>query len=91
MGDSQPSGVVLNTLEIQAASLAPFALLHRIKGRSVSLQLNNMAAVAYIHHQGGTCGNMLLREVNPTLLGSGNHLQIPKAVYLLGDLNTQTD
>lgn len=49
------------------------SLRHRIKNRSVTLQMDNSAAVAYIQHQGGTCSNTLMNEVEPIMAWAEVH------------------
>lgn len=43
------------------------ALQHKIRGKPVTLQMDNKAAVAYIQCQGGTRSSILLKAVEPVM------------------------
>lgn len=70
-------GMVSNVLEVWADFLALFALHHKIRGKPVSLQMDNRAAFASIQHQEETHSSSLLKEVEPIMSLAESHLQAP--------------
>lgn len=82
---------VSNIIELRAAFQALKAFQDQIRGASVTIQMDNKAAVAYIHHQGGTQNQALLTEVSPIMNWAQQNLTNLTAVYIPAPQNYLAD
>lgn len=81
----------INLLEIRAVYLALSAWSDRLKGLPVRIQSDNVTAVAYINHQGGTRSRAAQREVNRILTWAEKYVPCISAVFIPGIDNWRAD
>ncbi|XP_042562141.1 LOW QUALITY PROTEIN: uncharacterized protein LOC122131476 [Clupea harengus] len=77
----------INVLELRAVLLALRHFLPALVGRHVLVRSDNMSAVYYINHQGGTRSLQCLGVAQQLLQETHQHLLSLRAVYLPGTYN----
>lgn len=81
----------INVLELRAVLLALRHFLPALVGRHVLVRSDNMSAVYYINHQGGTRSLQCLGVAQQLLQETHQHLLSLRAVYLPGTYNRAAD
>ena len=81
----------INVLELRAVLLALRHFLPALVGRHVLVRSDNMSAVYYINHQGGTKSLQCLGVAQQLLQETHQHLLSLRAVYLPGTYNRAAD
>lgn len=81
----------INSLELQAVSLALMAFLPHMEQQHVLIRNNNMSVVLYINLQGGVNSRTLFNQAASLLLWDDCHLLSIRAVHIPSLLNYRAD
>ncbi|CAJ0923458.1 unnamed protein product [Ranitomeya imitator] len=88
---ARESSLPINILEIRAIRLALIHFHALLAGHPIRVQSDNVTAVAYINHQGGTRSRAAMREVSLILRWAETNHSIISAVHIPGVENWAAD
>ena len=81
----------INVLELRAVHMALQSFLPFLREKHVLVRTDNVSAVSYINHQGGTRSARLLQVSRDLLLWAAPRLASMRAIYLPGGRNQAAD